>query len=53
MMAKLKTVEIRRGSSLELPEKIVPVAIEPIMERAGLTVPVASDRFLLYYLERE
>jgi len=53
MMAKLKIVEISKGSSVDLPERIIPVAIEPIMERAGLTIPVASDRFMLYYLERE
>jgi len=53
MKAKLKIVEISKGGSVELPEKIIPVAIKPIMERAGLTMPVASDRFMLYYLEPE
>jgi hypothetical protein len=53
MMAKLKIVEISKGGSVELPEKIIPVAIEPILENVGLTVPVPSDRFTLYYLERE
>jgi hypothetical protein len=53
MRAKLKIVDISRGSSVDLPERIIPVGIEPIMERAGLTIPVASDRFMLYYLEPE
>jgi len=53
MTAKLKIVEIRKGNSVELPEGIIPLGIEPILEWVGLTVPVASDRFMLYYLERE
>lgn len=53
MMAKLRTVEVRAGKSVELPEKVIPVKLEPIMEPSGLTVTTPSGSFLLYYFERD
>jgi hypothetical protein len=54
MKAKLKIIEIKTGTTVDLPGKITPVKLEPVMEMTGvLTVPVPTDRFMLYYLERE
>jgi len=51
MIAKLRTIEVKVSESIEIPEKALPVRLEPIMERSGLTVDTRSDRFLLYFLE--
>ena len=53
MLAKLKVIEVRTDKTVELPEKIIPVKLEPIMEPCGLIVPVISDKFLLHYFEKE
>ena len=51
MKTKLRVVEVRLDKTIELPEKIIPVKLEPVIEPSGLTVPVPSGRFFLYYLE--
>jgi hypothetical protein len=53
MMAKLRMIEVKAGKNVELPEKIIPVKLEPIMEPSGLTATVPSGKFLLYYFERD
>ena len=53
MPAKLKLIEVRTDKTVELPEKIIPVKLEPVVEACGLTVPVASDKSLSHYCEKE
>lgn len=54
MKAKLKIVEVRKDALTELPDSIVPVRLEPVMERPGGTFAYpSSERFTLYYLERQ
>jgi len=52
MKAKLKIIEIKTGTTVDLPEKMTPVKLDRGMEMTGvLTVPVPTDRFMLCYLE--
>ncbi len=53
LIAKLRIVEVERDQPTQLPDNIIPVKLEPVVERAGGVIPVpSSDRFVLYYLER-
>lgn len=54
MMAKLRIVEVRKDAPAELPDDILPVRLEPVIEHAGGMFPTpSSERFMLYYLQRE
>ena len=54
MKSKLRVVEVRKDKEIELPENAVPVRLEHIIEPTGLANPApSSQRFMLYYLERE
>ena len=54
MITKLRIVEVKKDAPAELPDNILPVRLEPVIEHAGGTIPTpSSERFRLYYLQRE
>jgi hypothetical protein len=54
MKSKLRVVEVRKDKEIELPNNAIPVRLEQIIEPTGLVNPTpSSERFILYYLEKE
>ncbi len=54
MKSMLKVVEVRRGKAIELPDNAIPIRLEQVIEPTGLVNPSpSSDKFILYYLEKE
>ncbi|MGA2789968.1 MAG: hypothetical protein ABSF00_04270 [Candidatus Bathyarchaeia archaeon] len=54
MKSKLRVVEVRKDKEIELPNNAIPIGLEQIIEPTGLVNPApSSDRFVLYYLEKE
>jgi type III secretory pathway lipoprotein EscJ len=54
MKTKIRTVEIEKDKTFELPKNAKPLKLERIIEPNGLVNPSPSeDRFRLYYLQEE
>lgn len=54
MRSKLRVVTVRRDKTIELPDNVIPIRLEQIIEPTGLANPApSSDKFALYYLEKE
>ena len=54
MKINLRTLEVRKNSSVELPDNAIPIRLEPVVEHVGGWIPInSSERFTLYYLEKE
>ncbi len=54
MMAKLRIEEVRNDAPADLTDDIIPVRLEPLIDQAGGMFPTpSSERFMLYYLQRE
>jgi G3E family GTPase len=54
MRSKLRVVTVRRDKTIELPDNVIPIRLEQIIEPTGLANPApSSDKFVLYYLEKE
>jgi len=54
MKRKLRVVEVRKDKTVELPDDVIPLGLEPVVEPNGTVNPSPSrDRFILYYLQEE
>jgi len=54
MKRKLRVVEVRKDKTVELPDDVIPLGLEPVVEPNGMVNPSPSrDRFILYYLQEE
>lgn len=54
MKSKLRVVEVRKDREIDIPDNAVPVRLDQVIEPTGLVNPApSSQRFLLYYLEKE
>lgn len=54
MKSKLRVVEVRKDREIDIPDNAVPIRLEQVIEPTGLVNPApSSQRFLLYYLEKE
>ena len=53
MKSKLRVVEVRKDTTIELPDNAIPIRLDHVVEPAGLLNPAASsEKFVLYYLEK-
>ena len=54
MKSKLKVLEIRKDTTIDLPKGALPLRLDKVVEPNGLVNPAPSEeKFLLYYLEEE
>jgi len=53
LKTKLRVREIQKEKGIELPDNAVPIKLEHIIEPNGLVNPGPSEKYLLYYLEKE
>jgi hypothetical protein len=53
LKTKLRVREIQKEKGIELPDNAVPIKLEHIIEPNGLVNSGPSEKFLLYYLEKE